>query len=186
MSGGRFGYIQSRLDWEVVERLEELIEQNGKEKGEDFKNNWDREYFAEFSPETLEEFRKGLELVKLARVYIQRIDWLVSGDDSEESFHKRLEEDLAGLVDPFEPRAAIESFGFTEVGPGLFEKSESRDPWITYWIELRVDDYAGSPYLRIGQDVMTHEDVLFAGKVKSLTELETVFRLVGIETRLGT
>jgi len=180
MSGGRFGYVQSRLDWEVIEKLEEIIVRNGagEVRDEDYR---DSEYFEEYSPETVEEFRKGLDLVKRAQVYIQRIDWLVSGDDSEDTFHKRLAEDLAGLVDPFEPRAAIESFGFKEVGPGLFEKSESRDPWITYWIELRVDDYAGSPYLRIGQDVMTHEDVLFAGKVKSLSELETVFRQIGIK-----
>jgi hypothetical protein len=180
MSGGKFDYIQQRLDWQVVEKLEELIEQNGKEKPEDSKNSWDSEYFAEFSPETLEEFRKGLELVKRARIYIQRIDWLVSGDDSEESFHKRLAEDLAGLVDPFEPRAAIESFGFKEVGPGLFEKRVKRGLWIDYWIQIHHAVGQSKPTLRIGQDVMTHEDVLFAGEVKSLAELETLFRQIGI------
>jgi len=33
--------------------------------------------------------------LELAGIYLQRIDWLVSGDDSEESFHERLQEDLS-------------------------------------------------------------------------------------------
>ena len=30
-----------------------------------------------------------------AYLYVQRIDWLVSGDDSEDGFHERLKEDLS-------------------------------------------------------------------------------------------
>lgn len=30
----------------------------------------------------------------MAQIYTQRIDWLVSGDDSEDSFRERLKEDL--------------------------------------------------------------------------------------------
>jgi hypothetical protein len=40
---------------------------------------------------------KGLEILKNAFVYTQRIDWLLSGDDSEESFHQRLKEDLKNI-----------------------------------------------------------------------------------------
>lgn len=94
MSGGHFDYIQSRIEWEVIDRLKELIEENGKEKPNELKNDFDSEYFAEYSPETIEEFRKGLDLIRRANAYIQRIDWLVSGDDGEESFHRRLKEDL--------------------------------------------------------------------------------------------
>lgn len=54
-------------------------------------------YYPDYTPETLAEFRKGVEILKRASVYAQRIDWLISGDDGEESFHKRLEEDLKGL-----------------------------------------------------------------------------------------
>lgn len=35
--------------------------------------------------------------MKLARTYINRIDWLVSGDDGEETFLERLEEDIKEL-----------------------------------------------------------------------------------------
>jgi hypothetical protein len=30
----------------------------------------------------------------MAQIYTQRIDWLVSGDDGEDSFRERLKEDL--------------------------------------------------------------------------------------------
>lgn len=44
---------------------------------------------------TIMEFRKGVIYLKLAEIYAQRIDWLVSGDDGEEAFHKRLKEELS-------------------------------------------------------------------------------------------
>jgi hypothetical protein len=78
-------------------------------------------------------------------------------------------------------KSAIESFGFKEVQPGLFEKKVKRGLWVTYWIQLNYGIRQGSPTVRIGQDVMTHEDVLFAGKIKDLTELKTLFRQIGIE-----
>ena len=48
-------------------------------------------------PEVLEEFKKGLEILKRAAIYGQRIDWLLSGDDGEDSFKRRLKEDLDEL-----------------------------------------------------------------------------------------
>jgi hypothetical protein len=47
-----------------------------------------------YSDETIKEFKEGVRLCKLAYVYAQRIDWLVSCDDGEESFHERLKEEL--------------------------------------------------------------------------------------------
>ena len=54
-------------------------------------------YFPEYTPETIQEFRNGVKILKKASVYAQRIDWLISGDDGEDSFHKRLKEDLKKL-----------------------------------------------------------------------------------------
>ena len=54
-------------------------------------------YFPDYSEETIKEFRKGVDILKKAQVYAHRIDWLMSGDDGEDSFHKRLEEDLKEL-----------------------------------------------------------------------------------------
>lgn len=47
--------------------------------------------------EVLEEFKKGLEILKKAAIYAQRIDWLLSGDDGEDSFKRRLKEELDEL-----------------------------------------------------------------------------------------
>ena len=50
-----------------------------------------------YSPKTIEEFKKGLKILKEADVYLRRIDYLLSGDDGEESFHERLKEELEEL-----------------------------------------------------------------------------------------
>ena len=36
----------------------------------------------------------GLDYLNLAGIYTQRLDWLFSGDDGEDSFFERLEEEL--------------------------------------------------------------------------------------------
>ena len=88
MSGGRFGYSQHRLTV-MVEEIEMVIQNN------DVKDEWG--YADNFSEETLQEFRKGIEILNRAYVYAQRIDWLVSGDDSEPYFHTRLQQELKEL-----------------------------------------------------------------------------------------
>ncbi len=80
MSGGHFDYIQFRIKNDLAEELENVIK--------DYSVN------CEYSEETLDKFKEGLEFIKLAALYTQRIDWLLSGDDGEESFHKRLADDL--------------------------------------------------------------------------------------------
>ena len=50
-----------------------------------------------YTPKTIEEFQKGLKILKEADVYLRRIDYLLSGDDGEENFHERLKEDLEEL-----------------------------------------------------------------------------------------
>lgn len=48
-------------------------------------------------PEVLDELKKGLKILKMAAIYAQRIDWLLSGDDGDESFKRRLKEELDEL-----------------------------------------------------------------------------------------
>jgi hypothetical protein len=79
MSGGYFDYEQCRMQ-NMADRLASVIETND-----------------EFSKETLAEFLKGLVLLTAAAVYLERIDFLLSSDDSEETFHKRLKEDMDKL-----------------------------------------------------------------------------------------
>jgi hypothetical protein len=108
MSGGHWDYIQYRFT-DIVEDINKLIENNGKEKTvEEMKNDgwrdpdWYTKYpedkfHYKYSDETIEEFKKGAKIIAEAQVYIQRIDWLLSGDDGEDSFLKRLKEDLNKL-----------------------------------------------------------------------------------------
>ena len=92
MSGGRFDYLQYRIS-EIIDSLEqEILDNNAPPR----KNN---EWFEprNFKEETINEFKKGVEFLKKAQIYAQRIDWLLSGDDGEETFHKRLADDLSKL-----------------------------------------------------------------------------------------
>ena len=48
-------------------------------------------------PDTIKEFKKGIKLIKMADIYMHRMDYLLSGDDGEDNFHRRLREDLNNL-----------------------------------------------------------------------------------------
>jgi len=50
-----------------------------------------------YSKETIQEFQIAYLKCREAGVYAQRVDWFLSGDDGEESFHQRLEEDIRRL-----------------------------------------------------------------------------------------
>jgi hypothetical protein len=41
--------------------------------------------------------KEAVNVLRVAQIYAHRIDWLFSGDDGEESFLKRLDEDLEKL-----------------------------------------------------------------------------------------
>jgi hypothetical protein len=96
MSGGTFDYNQHRIQY-IIEELEEKIEKNGKKieyKPGYKRQEWESEYHYEYPPDIIEEFKKGLHILKQAYVYTQRIDWLIAADDGEDSFRKRLKDDL--------------------------------------------------------------------------------------------
>ena len=38
--------------------------------------------------------KEGIHHLKIAYIYAQRIDWLLSGDDGEETFLERLQKEL--------------------------------------------------------------------------------------------
>lgn len=92
MSGGHFDYNQYKIG-QIADEIEDLIFRNDSKEN----NEWEPGIHCGFKPETITEFRKGLQILREAQVYAHRIDWLVSCDDSEESFHERLEIDLAKL-----------------------------------------------------------------------------------------
>ncbi len=89
MSGGHFNYKQ----WEIgniADEVEQLILTNDSEELDE----WGYRKGSHFTPETIAEFKKGLTVLRQAFVYAQRIDWLVSGDDGEDSFLRRLKLEL--------------------------------------------------------------------------------------------
>jgi len=90
----------------MVDQIEETVVKNGVEKTpEDLKNegwrdpDWYKKYpedlfHYKYPDEVIEKMKEGIEVLKRAQIYAHRIDWLLSGDDGEESFLRRLEEEL--------------------------------------------------------------------------------------------
>ena len=84
MGGGYFEYQQYHIQ-DIIDKLEET-----KVKVEN-----DEEYYEyDRKLELLQEISNGLDYLNLAGIYTQRLDWLFSGDDGEDSFFERLEEEL--------------------------------------------------------------------------------------------
>ena len=82
MSGGAFNYNDYHITG-IADHIEELI-----------RDNEDNQVYSEA---TIQRFREAVKLLREAGVYVHRIDWLVSGDDGEDTFHKRVERDLERL-----------------------------------------------------------------------------------------
>jgi len=89
MSGGHFDYDQYRIGV-IADEVEQLIDSNE----DDSIGEWGEKRGSFYRKEVIDEFKTGLGLLRRAAIYAQRIDWLVSGDDGEDSFLERLEEDL--------------------------------------------------------------------------------------------
>ena len=108
MSGGHFNYDQYKIGY-IAESIQKVIDNNGREKtAQEMKDegwrdpDWYEKYpedkfHYKYPDEVIEKFKEGLKVLRLAAVYAQRIDWLVSGDDGEESFLERLKEELGEL-----------------------------------------------------------------------------------------
>ena len=108
MSGGHWDYLQYRLT-DVAEDIDKLIEQNGKPKteeelkeetwrDEDWYNKYPEDrYYYEYDEDVIEQFKKAAHAIRIAQIYMQRMDWLLSGDDGDESFLRRIDEDLKEL-----------------------------------------------------------------------------------------
>ena len=107
MSGGHWEYLQYRLE-DVSDDLLKLVEKNGQPKSaeeikeERLNDEWyekypEEKYHYKYPDEVIEEFKKGAVAIKLAQTYMQRLDWLLSGDDGEESFLERLKDEIEKL-----------------------------------------------------------------------------------------
>ena len=75
MSGGHFDYKQYCLH-DISSEIRHMLE--GNRYG--------------FRPDTLAAFSETADMLEKAGMMVHRIDWLVSGDDSEETFHQMWKE----------------------------------------------------------------------------------------------
>ena len=89
MSGGYFDYNQFHID-EIAREIERFLDERTD-------SDWDKQFYSSLSEKTIEAIREYTQVIKKAAIYAHRIDYLLSGDDGEESFHRRVEEDLAKL-----------------------------------------------------------------------------------------
>lgn len=89
MSGGYFNYDQNRIGY-IADKIEELIATNDSIEEDD----WGCYKGHHYTQETIEKFKEAVTTLRKAEVMAQRVDWLVSCDDGEDSFHRRWQEDL--------------------------------------------------------------------------------------------
>ena len=85
MSGGYFDYQQYRL----LDIINKLDEREARIKDDD------NDAYVLTVDESVEDLIQDAKvLAQLAQIFLQRVDWLLSGDDCEETFKKRIKEDL--------------------------------------------------------------------------------------------
>jgi len=108
---------------DIAEEIQHAIDTNDDESI----NEWGDRRGRGYSPEVIAKLQEGVRALKVAYVYAQRADWLLSDDDGEESFLERLEEELNGMnkhrctkcgaeVEEFEPQ-----LGTTPICPKCWE-----------------------------------------------------------------
>ena len=96
MSGGYFDYQQYKLD-QMADEIDGLIFHNGSQELDQY-GQLQHPYYP---PDIIEQFKVTANRLRETAAYVQRIDWLVSGDDGEDCFRSRLGHDLK-LLRPYE------------------------------------------------------------------------------------
>lgn len=84
MSGGHFQYQQYRLD-DMADTIDRMIENNDSTEPDEYGFKTGRHY----PPDIIARFRETRDALKRVAAMVQRVDWLVSGDDGEDSFRQR-------------------------------------------------------------------------------------------------
>jgi len=79
MSGGYFDYKQHEIT-DIADSVEQLILDNESTYEDEYNDSKGRNY----GPKVITAFMEGLVALRVAQVYAQRIDYLLTGDDSEE------------------------------------------------------------------------------------------------------
>lgn len=90
MSGGAFSYIQYRIN-DAADELYKYLERCKSDEVDEF--GWKPEH----PPEIIQKFEETERMLRVCSIYLQRVDWLISGDDGDDDFIPRLKEDLEEL-----------------------------------------------------------------------------------------
>lgn len=104
MSGGFFSYEQHHIE-DIADSIQVELDIQGTEiprKDRWHDDDWYKKYpedlrYPTYSEKTQKEFQNAVKQLRISKIYAQRIDWFLSGDDGEENFHKRLNEELDKL-----------------------------------------------------------------------------------------
>ena len=115
MSGGRFEYNQYKIR-EIAEDIDQEIRRSGRKKTDEelkaeswicsdfYKKYPEDKFHYKYPDEVIKEFEKGYYILRLAEIYAQRIDWLLSGDDGDDSFIERLAQEKNILKNEYHVR----------------------------------------------------------------------------------
>ena len=95
MSGGAFDYKQYTIR-EIADQIQRHIETNGQptEYGEGY----------EYPPEIIAKFKEAAHELERAADMAQRVDWLLSGDDGDDSFLTRWEREVRKPYEEDQPQ----------------------------------------------------------------------------------
>lgn len=89
MSGGHFEYRQYPIR-DIFEEIEELIQNNDSDALDAFGYEVGRHY----TPAVVVRLREAVRTLKRGLAMVNRVDWLVSGDDGEETFLERWDQEM--------------------------------------------------------------------------------------------
>lgn len=94
MSGGYFDYTDVHFR-HIAEKINEVVVSRNRP---DFDPDW---VTYQFSPSTVNLLKEAVYAIARASVYAHRVDWLLCGDDGEESFEEYLNEELREVEKEF-------------------------------------------------------------------------------------
>lgn len=105
MSGGRFSYKQWHIN-NIADQIEQEVILSGKPIPKQKWSYYERQEFEEthehpmnyaYPDSVLRRMEEAVYALRAAAIYAQRVDYLLSGDDGEESFEERLSKELSEL-----------------------------------------------------------------------------------------
>ena len=79
MSGGHFNYDQYKIG-DIAQEIKKIVNFINSSNG--------------YSTKTIRKFNEAIGVLHTAEIMAQRIDWLICGDDGENTFHERWDEEL--------------------------------------------------------------------------------------------